>query len=129
MILDVRRKALVVDDQRLGQKMLAMLLSDMGMEVTIANDGKEAVDQFDGTQDFIFMDFYMPQVNGDQATKAIRKKEQKLGKEKTTYIIGMTANNVEEIKQSCIDSGMNEVVPRPIKYELVEELLKKYSKN
>lgn len=74
MILEAGRKALVVDDQPVGQKGLAMLLNGLGMKVVLAKDGKEAIEQFDSEVDLIFMDFYMPNVNGDEATKAIREK-------------------------------------------------------
>ena len=122
-------KALVVDDQFISQKALAMILNSMSIQVVTANDGSEAVEQFDNAVNVIFMDFYMPRMNGDEASRKIREKEKNFNNKNKVYIIGMTANNADEIKHVCLDAGMNEILQRPISHELVEKLLEKYGKN
>lgn len=117
-------RILVVDDTPVALKGLKFILSGLGHKVVTAKCGEEAIELFDASIDVIFMDFYMPNINGDVATKTIRKKELAIRKNKSTYIIGITANDSEEIIGSCLESGMDKVVIKPIHPESVEELLR-----
>jgi len=116
-------KALVVDDAQVVQAALQLILSELDCEVTVAGSGQQAIDLFDFSFDVIFMDFVMPGMNGDEAVKAIRQKEKNQNKKNSTYIIGLTANNSEEVNRACMDAGINTVIEKPINPEALRKLL------
>lgn len=116
------RKALVVDDSPLGRKVLESMLKEFSVEVVTACNGLEAVERFDESMEFVFIDFNMPKMNGDEATKAIREKEKKFKNSKSVYILGFSANDINEINGICLEVGMNQVVQRPIMMELLEKV-------
>ena len=100
------------------------MLSAMGLQVDIANDGQEAIDCFDQqTYDLIFMDCLMPNVDGYQATEMIRQKE---GDAKRTTIVALTANASTDDKKRCKDAGMDEVVTKPFRKSDLVDCLSRY---
>lgn len=113
---------LVADDSPLGRKVLESMLKEFSVDVVTACNGIEAVERFDESMDFVFIDFNMPKMNRDEATKAIREKEKKFKNNKSVYIIGFSANHINEINGICLDVGMNKVVQRPIMMELLEKV-------
>lgn len=116
-------KVLVADDTQLAQIALKSMLEDLGYGVATASNGQEAVNRFDPSFDVIFMDYNMPEMNGDEATKAIRQKEKDYGKEKSTYIIGLTANNSEQVNNSYYKAGINDVIEKPINQQKLKKIL------
>ena len=99
------------------------------MIVTRANDGKQAVGLFTdspaGTFDVILMDIMMPNMNGYEATKAIRHMDDRLDGRKIP-IIAMTANAFAEDVQASLDAGMNGHLSKPI---VMDEVIKTISRN
>ena len=116
-------RILLVEDNDLNMEIACEILSDEGAEVETAEDGKIAVDVFNKSPlhhfDAVLMDIMMPNMNGYEATKAIRA----LSREdaQTTPIIAMSANAFEEDIQKSLDAGMNAHLSKPIN---VAELLK-----
>jgi signal transduction histidine kinase/CheY-like chemotaxis protein len=102
---------LVVEDNLLNQRLVAEILRGMGVRVDIANDGREglaAVAMSD--YDAVLMDMQMPVMDGLEATRRIRAQpvfEQ-------LPIIAITANVQPRDRQSCLDAGMNDFIPKPI---------------
>ncbi|MDX2164731.1 MAG: response regulator [Gammaproteobacteria bacterium] len=117
-------KVMVVDDTPVAHKALSFILKQLGCEVVVADSGQKAISLFDASFDAIFIDFHMPNMDGDEATKLIRQKEEVLGKKKITFIVGVTANVSKEIHLACLDAGMNRVVIKPIHSEIIEELFR-----
>lgn len=110
-------KILMAEDNDLNAEIAIVQLEEVGISVTRATNGKEAVQIFtekpSGTFDMIFMDVMMPQMNGYEATREIRN----LGDRPDGLvipIIAMTANAFAEDVQASLDSGMNGHIAKPI---------------
>lgn len=119
------KHALVVEDNELNQEIAQYMLEGKGLEVTLASDGKEAVDLFSestpGTYQIIFMDVMMPVMNGHEATKAIRSLDRSDAAQ--IPIIAMTANAFAEDVQAAKDAGMSEHIAKPLEPEVIEAVL------
>jgi PAS domain S-box-containing protein len=115
---------LLVEDNELNQDVAKGILNKFGIIVSIANNGLEALQMVKNCDyDLILMDMQMPIMDGATATKEIRKLEDK----KDLPIIAMTAAALDRDRNECIETGMNDHVPKPIVIEfLVQTLLKWY---
>ena len=111
-------KVLVAEDNPSNQKLIAILLEKMGLEVTLADDGQQAVEQCGlQTFDIILMDMQMPNLNGYDATRQLRSQGIK------TPIIAVTANAMTGDEQKCIDVGCDGYLSKPIDRNKLQELL------
>ena len=118
-------RILLVENNLLNQKLARFLLLKAGYQLEVANNGQEAVDKFLADPkaiDLIFMDINMPEMDGRQATELIRKKGYK-----DVPIIAMTADVMKEDQEKCLASGMNDYVAKPIKREVVYNMVKKWA--
>ncbi len=116
-------KILLVEDNRTNQMVAKIMLQKLGYKVEIANNGQEAVDQTATTAyDVVLMDIQMPVMNGCQATKVIRQREQQQNQLPLT-IIAMTAHSMNSDKEQCFASGMNDYILKPFKREKLHEKL------
>lgn len=119
------KKALLVEDNEINLEIATIMLQDLGLIVTPAQNGKEALDIFEQsdthTFDYIFMDVMMPVMDGLEATRRIRS----LNREdaKTTPIIALSANAFEDDIKECLDAGMNAHVAKPIDVNALKEEL------
>jgi len=105
---------LLAEDNLTNQKLAERLLTKRGHKVTIANNGKEAVALLaERSFDFVLMDVQMPEMDGFEATAAIRAKEMSIGGHVT--IIAMTANAMQGDKERCLAAGMDGYVSKPIR--------------
>ena len=123
--LDVRGlKVLLVEDNDLNAEIAEIQLEDAGLVVTRVADGREAVEAFRDSPadsfDLILMDVMMPNMNGYEATKAIRSMQDRPDG-KTIPIVAMTANAFSEDVQKSFEAGMTAHLTKPIKSE---ELIK-----
>jgi len=117
-------RILLAEDNPVNQKLAKMLLTKAGYHVKVANNGHEAVEKYTTSPDdfdLIFMDIQMPVMGGIEATQAIRKK----GFD-TIPIVAMTANTMKGDREICLKAGMNDYIAKPIKRELVFEILEKW---
>jgi len=113
-------RVLLVEDNPVNQRVAVTLLTKRGHQVTIANNGLEALDAVSNdTFDAVLMDVQMPVMNGWQATAAIRDREQASGSH--LPIIAMTAHAMKEDIDRCLAAGMDGYVSKPFR---IEELLK-----
>ncbi len=121
-------RILVAEDNDLNWEIIEELLTDIGLELEWAENGKICIDKFlasePGYYELILMDIRMPVMNGYDATEAIRA----LSREdaKTIPIIAMTADAFSEDIQHCLECGMNAHTAKPINLNEVVALLKKY---
>lgn len=123
-----RHKPLVLlaEDNLVNQKVAFKMLEKAGIQVEIANNGKEAVTSCaDKIYDLIFMDCQMPEMDGFDATRAIREQEKKLNRDPTP-IIALTANALEGDKAQCLAAGMTDFLAKPLKQDILRALLHKY---
>lgn len=121
---------LLVEDNELNAEIAETLLSDRGITVTLAGDGKQAVQTFEesapDTFDAILMDLMMPVMDGYSAAKAIRELDRPDAA--SIPIIAMTANAFDEDVKRCLDAGMNAHLSKPIDMNKLFEVLAKYCK-
>ncbi len=119
---------LICDDQMLNREIAKRILEKVGMEITLTNNGKEALDAFEqsepGFYQGILMDIRMPEMDGLAATKAIRNLKREDAK--TVAIIAMSANAFEEDVQLSLAAGMNEHLSKPINPRQVYQTIAKY---
>lgn len=124
----VGRRILVAEDNDLNWEILKELLSDIGMELEWAENGKICLEKFreskGGHFDAILMDVRMPVMTGYEATEAIRALDHPDAKK--IPIIAMTADAFSEDIRRCLDSGMNAHTAKPINLDEVVLLLKKF---
>lgn len=117
-----RIRILVVEDNLLGRKLAAFMLKNWGFHFDVCANGKLAIDQLKiNKYDLILMDVQMPEMNGYEATRYIRK-EMELG----LPIIAMTSHASEEERSRCLSSGMNDYLTKPIKEEELYNLTVNY---
>ncbi len=120
-------KILVVEDVRLNQLLIKILLEDLGVEVELADNGKIAIEKletnhYDGNHyDMIFMDLHMPEMNGFEATEYIRTK-MNMG----IPIIAITADVTTVDVEKCKAIGMNDYISKPIDEKILYKKIIKY---
>jgi PAS domain S-box-containing protein len=109
---------LVVEDNLINQKITSFSLQKAGLTVTLANNGKEAVELFRKKSfDIILMDIQMPVMDGYDATREIRKIEMTKKNNIHTPIIALTANAMRGDAEKCIAAGMDGYISKPFKPE------------
>jgi len=117
-------KVLLVDDNNINLKLAKTLLEMQGIQVVTAENGYEAV-ELSATQYFhlIFMDLHMPKLNGFAAAKAIRESDTPC---KETTIVALTANAMPEEQLQAFDSGMNDILLKPITEQQLLEVFTRW---
>lgn len=109
-------KVLLVEDNELNQKFAMAVIRKLGYEVDVAENGRVGLDKYlSQTYDLILMDIQMPEMNGIEAAKAIRKHEAQYGDGKHIPIIAITAFVMEHDRKNCIEAGMDEFLAKPYK--------------
>jgi two-component system sensor histidine kinase/response regulator len=105
---------LVAEDNAFNQKVALGMLQNMGHHVSLVSNGREAVEAVEVERfDLILMDVQMPQMDGFQATKAIRSAQMNL--DHPTPIIAMTAYAMKGDREKCLSEGMDGYISKPIK--------------
>ena len=122
------RRLLLAEDNALNMEIMEFLLTEVGVKVTKATDGQQAVEAFaaspPGGFDAILMDVMMPVRDGHEATRAIRAMDRPDAK--TVPIFAMTANAFVEDRCKALQAGMNEHLAKPIDPDTLYRLLVKY---
>ncbi|MBI9010197.1 MAG: response regulator [Tenericutes bacterium] len=115
---------LLVDDNNINRKVMGKLLRNMNLNVTEASNGYEAI-EFSKTRQFdiIFMDIFMPGIDGFESSRRIRAID---GISSSTPIIAVTANDATETLEKAMQYEMNGVLEKPLRKEKLEELLTEY---
>ncbi|MDQ7090433.1 MAG: response regulator [Methylococcales bacterium] len=119
----INSRLLLVEDNEINQLVACELLENKGVNVTIANNGREAVEiAAQQSFDLVLMDIQMPIMDGHQASRAIRKH---LTKDKLP-IVAMTAHAMSDDKERCFSAGMNDHLAKPIDPTALYTVLAKY---
>jgi signal transduction histidine kinase/CheY-like chemotaxis protein len=114
-------RVLVAEDSQSNQMLIKLLLEKLDLQVTIAQDGKEAVDKaLSQPFDLIFMDIQMPNMDGYEATRALRQNRLK------TPIIALTAYAMKGDDEKCISAGCSYYIAKPIDRETLLRVISKY---
>ncbi|MBM3579422.1 MAG: response regulator [Alphaproteobacteria bacterium] len=120
-------KALICEDNEVNMKVISSMLKQFNIKHDMAENGQEAINKFNHVKyDMILMDCMMPIMDGFDATRKIRQIEKEENYKRTTLIFALTANVSEDDKKKCLDTGMNDFIPKPIKYNMIEEILTKW---
>ena len=117
---------LLAEDNPVNQRVAAAMLQKLGCQVTIANDGREAVHFWqDAAFDLVLMDCQMPELDGFAATAEIRRLE---GRSRHTPIVAMTANALEGDREQCLAAGMDDYLSKPVTRTRLETVLSRWLK-
>ncbi|KAJ3048362.1 hypothetical protein HK097_010643, partial [Rhizophlyctis rosea] len=118
-------RILIAEDNIINQKVLARMLDRIGLSHTVASNGDEAVKLAQAKAfDAVFMDCDMPVVDGFEATMAIRSSSSNLCA--SIPIIAVTASGGDNIKKRCLESGMNDVLIKPVNQNDISKALHKW---
>lgn len=116
--------ALLVDDNKINQTVARKILTKLGLEITSAHHGQEALEILsqEAPFDIVFMDCQMPIMDGYEATRRIRGGEAGSTRQDLT-IIAMTANALAGDREKCLESGMDEFITKPISQKAIVQVL------
>ncbi len=118
-------KILVAEDNPVNQKLTVRLLERLGYRSDVANNGREAVEAIERyPYTVVLMDCQMPEMDGFEATAAIRARDH--DKNKHTPIIAVTAYTLEKDRDRCLRAGMDAYIPKPVNADQLKEMLEKW---
>jgi len=124
-------RVLLCDDNTINQKVAVRILQQLGYEPDQAANGREALDALDRKPyDLIFMDVMMPEMDGLEATRVIRKLQQSGGSANFNariIIIAMTAQAMQGDRDKCIAAGMDDYLAKPIRPKDVRDVIERWS--
>ena len=116
---------LLAEDNPMNQTVAQMMLEAVGCEVTLANDGREAVAACQAAKfALVLMDCQMPNLDGFEATRTIRASEAQ-GQTRTT-IIALTANAMAGDREQCLTAGMDDYLSKPLKRAALRAMLERW---
>jgi two-component system, sensor histidine kinase and response regulator len=117
-------RILLAEDNVFNQKVALGLLGRMGHNVTVANNGLEAVELYSKNHyDLVLMDVQMPEMDGFRATEIIRQEQEKSGI--GIPIIAMTAHAMQGDREKCLAAGMHDYISKPIGRKELTELIER----
>ncbi len=118
-------RVLLVEDNRVNQRLATRLLEKRGHSVSLASDGREALVVLEKESfDLVLMDLQMPEMDGFEATTAIRKNERGTGNH--LPIVALTAHAMKGDREKCLAAGMDGYLTKPIRPHELDELLHTY---
>ncbi len=123
----IHRRVLLAEDNVVNQQVAQRMLEKLGCRIDLAGDGAEAVQMwrhFD--YDLIFMDCQMPDLDGLEATRAIRQEEAGTGRP-AIPIIAMTANAMDADRTDCLGAGMDDYLSKPVSQQELAATLERWA--
>jgi CheY-like chemotaxis protein len=125
-------QVLLVEDNPINRKLARFMLTKAGYQLDIAENGKEAVEKYKSKPDkydLVLMDIRMPEMDGREAVKKIRELErsrQSVTRVPHIPIIAITAESMKGDREKCLEAGMNDYISKPIRREIVFQMIKKW---
>ena len=121
-------KVLLAEDNLVNQRLAVRLLEKRGHRVVVASNGLEALAALKKeTFELVFMDVQMPEMDGMEATAAIREEEKRSGEH--VPVVALTAHAMKGDREKCLAAGMDGYLTKPIRPQELEEILEAYVKN
>ena len=122
------KRALAVDDMRINIMLLQKVLGKFGIDSDKAGDGKEALEKIREEKfDIVFMDCQMPEMDGFEATREVRKHEKQNGGDPVT-IVAVTADAMTGDREKCLSHGMSDYINKPFTEEDIARVLNDWLK-
>jgi len=123
-------RVLLTDDNLINQKVASRLLQQMGYQAAIAKNGLEAIRALERQPyDLILMDVQMPEMDGLEATRRIRQRQQEPSApphfKQPILIVAMTANVMQGDREKCVAAGMDDYLPKPIRPEALQAMIER----
>jgi len=117
------KRILMIEDNKVNQQILLIMLKSLGLDAAVANDGVEGIEAISNKDyDLILMDWQMPRMDGLEATRKIRAMKGDDG----PVIIAVTANAMSGDVERCLDAGMDDYLSKPVQKEKLENMLRKW---
>lgn len=115
-------RLLLVEDNPVNQMVALLILDKLGYSVDVADNGAKAVEAVAGNQyDLVLMDCKMPEMDGFEATQAIRQSE--IASQTHIPIVAMTAGAMEGDREKCLAAGMDDYIAKPVNIECLQKIL------
>lgn len=123
-----RLRILLVESGLLHQKLASTLLQEWGHETLIVNSGGLAIEQFRSeTYDLVFLDLYLPDVDGIEVARAMRRLE--VPGARRTPIIGLSTLGLDSERERCLEFGLDEHIVKPLNPAVLEDLIQRFIRN
>jgi len=124
-------RVLSVDDDEVNRRVVERHLQQLGCQVDSAENGQQAVERFTDGYDLVLMDLLMPQMDGFQAAREIRRLEQEsgVGIADRVRIVAITASVVGKVEQQCRQAGMDGFLSKPFSKQQLQEVLNESKKD
>jgi CheY-like chemotaxis protein len=120
-------RLLIVEDNKVNQKVLTLMLRSMGYEWEVANNGQEALEALTESHfELVIMDCQMPVMDGFEATRRVRTDGAGIN-DKDIPIIAMTANAMQGDREKCIAAGMTDYLAKPTRKDQLQKLISRYA--
>lgn len=117
-------KILLAEDNEIFQRIAAWTFKKIGMTCDMAANGKEAFEMHQkNTYDLILMDLQMPVMDGYESTRMIRNFERQAKATNPVIVVALTANDVTDKKDLCLECGMNDFMEKPFQVEKLRVLI------
>jgi PAS domain S-box-containing protein len=115
---------LVAEDNQSNQMVAAAMLQYIGCRIDLVSSGREAVEKVSQfPYDIVLMDCFMPDMDGFEATAAIRRLE---SDRRDTVVIALTANAIKGYREKCLEAGMNDYLSKPVRTRELLEMLERW---
>jgi signal transduction histidine kinase/DNA-binding response OmpR family regulator len=125
-------RILVVDDNTINQRVAVRILQQLGYQPEVAGNGREALNALDGKPfDFILMDVMMPELDGMEATRLLRKRQANpayKNYQSRIVVVAVTAHAMQGDREKCLASGMDDYLSKPVRPKDVREMIEKWGR-
>jgi signal transduction histidine kinase/HPt (histidine-containing phosphotransfer) domain-containing protein len=123
-------RVLVVDDNDINQKVAVRILQQIGYQPEVAGNGRDALEAIEHEPfDLVFMDVMMPELDGLEATRQIRRRQMSGGQknfQSRIIIVAMTAHAMAGDREKCIAAGMDDYLAKPVRPKDVRDMIEKW---
>ena len=124
---DYPLRILMAEDFPVNQRITSLILKKIGYHADIVTNGREAVDAVKaGNYDLLLMDLQMPEMDGLEASREIRRLEAAAGKQTGIYIIALTADAMADDREKCMSAGMDDYLTKPLSFQALQAALQQF---